>query len=229
MDLKTQITKTKYFGFDANGLNIISSINEMGHIQTFVYDLQDNIVKGNDSNGLLTFYKYNPRGNKISESKAGVSYVSFWYAWDSSAPNAVYSINSQTNSGIKKKTIYDSLNRVIRTVSYGFSSEAIFEDTIYNSNGLVRQKSMPYKAYVSESYLVTFEYDELFREIRRIEPGKTKNHSNYFDTQYIGLSIFKRDTLGNTRVEKKNILGQIVTVQDTLGTSSYYGYDPLNC
>jgi YD repeat-containing protein len=227
-DLKTQITKTKYFSFDANGLNIISSINEMGHRRTFVYDLQDNIAIGNDSNGLLTFYKYNSRGNKISESKAGVSNVSFWYAWDSSAPNAVYSINSQTNSGIKKKTIYDSLNRVIRTVSYGFSSEAIFEDTIYNSNGLVKQKSMPYKAYVSESYLVTFEYDELLREIRRIEPGKTKNQSNYFDTQYIGLNIFKRDTLGNTRVEKKNILGQIVTVQDTLGTSSYYGYDPLN-
>ena len=75
------------------------------------------------------------QGNKISESKAGVSNVSFWSAWDSSAPNAVYSINSQTNSGIKKKTIYDSLNRVICTVSYGFSSEAIFEDTIYNSNG----------------------------------------------------------------------------------------------
>ena len=61
---------------------------------------------------------------------------------------------------------------------------------------VVRQKSMPYKAYVSESYLVTFEYDELFREI---EPGKTKNQSNYFDTQYNGLNIFKRDTLGNTR------------------------------
>jgi len=227
-DLKVQLTKTKYFNFDANGLNIMSSVNEMGHRRTFSYDFQDNIVVANDSNGLASYYAYNARGNKITESRPGVANVTFWYAWDSSTPNSVYSINSQSESGIRKKTIYDSLNRVIRTVSYGFSSEQIFEDTIYNSNGQVRQKSMPYKAYVSERYLVTFEYDELLREVRRIEPGRNKNHSNFFNTQYIGLNVLKQDTLGNTRVEKKNVLGQIVSVQDTLGATSHYNYDPLN-
>jgi YD repeat-containing protein len=227
-NLKTQELRVKYFNFDSNGLNIISSVNEMGHKRSFVFDLQDNLLMSNESNGLITNYVYNPRGNKIYESKAGATNISFVFAWDASAPNSIYSITSQTESGIRKKTIYDSLNRVIRTVSYGFNSEQIYEDTIYNSNGQIRQKSMPYKAYVSESYLVTFEYDELLREIKRTEPGKTKNQSNYFTTQYIGLNVLKQDTLGNSRVEKKNILGQIVSVQDTLGTAAFYSYDPLN-
>jgi YD repeat-containing protein len=227
-DIKTQEQRQKYFNFDQNGLNIIASVNEMGHKRTFTFDLQDNLLLANDSNSLTTYYAYNSKGVKIYESKPGTSNISFVYAWDASAPNSVYSITSQADSGNKKKTIYDGLNRVIRTVSYGFNSEQIFEDTIYNSNGQIRQKSMPYKAFVSEGYLVTFEYDELLREIKRIEPGKAKNHSNYFYTQYVGLNVLKQDTLGNTRIETKNILGQIVSVQDTLGTSAFYSYDPLN-
>ena len=81
---------------------------------------------------------------------------------------------------------------------------------------------------VSEPFYVSFEYDLLMRETKRIEPGLNKNHSNFFTTQYIGMDTLKQDTLGYLNIEKKNILNQIISVQDSLGSAAYYAYDPLN-
>ena len=227
-DLGTMETRTKQFNYDSNGLNILSSINALGQKKMYSYDLQDNIVKSTDPNGISNVYTYSSIGNKIFESINGFSNVSINFAWDFSTVNSIYSITKQTDGGQKIKTIYDSLNRVIRTAKSGYNSDIIFEDTIYDKNGLVRQKSMPYKAYVSEPYFVTIEYDELMREIKKTEPGKSNDQFNFFMTQYSGLNVIRQDSLGSLKVETKNILGQIIRIEDKIGSVSNYEYDLFN-
>ncbi len=227
-DLQTQIQKVKSFTFDSNGLNVISSVNEIGHKEFFSFDLNDKLLTYSDSNGIKTTYSYDLNGKKVSESKAGTASVSYEYSLDSSLANSVYSINIQSSSGIKKKTLYDSLNRVLRTITYGFNSEQIFEDTFYNSNGQVRRKSSPYKELDTNRFYFTYEYDEMLRETKRIEPGNAANNSIVFTTQYKGLNVVKQDSLGNYRFEERNILGQIVSVLSDLNATAYYSYDPLN-
>ena len=228
IDLGSLENRTKLFKYDSNGLNIIESVNEIGVVNSFSYDFQDNLIKSTDSNGLSTFYEYNLMGSKVSELKKGYENVSISFSWDFSIKNSAYSITKRKEGAGYTRQIYDSFNRVIRTVKSGFNSDIIFEDTIYDSNGLIKQKSMPYKGFVSEPYFITIEYDALKREIRRIEPGKSKNHDNFFLTYYSGLNVLKQDSLGNSKIEKKNILGQIVYLEDSAGSVAYYEYDVFN-
>jgi len=150
------------------------------------------------------------------------------YSWDISTPHSVYSITTEIDADSKVTNIYDSLNRVIRTVTYGFKAEKIWEDTIYDANGLVIKKSLPYKSLVSEPYFVQFEYDAHLRQIKSIEPGSSRNQTNTYSTIYVGLNVVKQDTLGGQKILIKNALDQITSVQDSLGSVSYYVYDPLN-
>jgi len=143
--------------------------------------------------------------------------------------NAIYSITAMKNDGSRKKVIYDSLNREIRTVTNGFNGEDIYKDTVYDSNGLVKQKSYPYKAYSSLSYFISYEYDIIMRLTKRIEPaGYGSNVSNYFINTYEGFNVIKQDTLGSVEIQYKNVLEQTVKVQDSLGGVASYAYDSLN-
>jgi hypothetical protein len=135
-DLTSLEVRAKNFSYDANGLNILNSVNEMGHKRSFQYDMQDNLILANDSNGVVTNYVYSLQGNKIFEAVLGTANKTFYYNWDSSMPNSVYSIASFADGGVKKKQFYDSLNRVIRTMTFGFKYEQLYEDTVY----IVRRK-----------------------------------------------------------------------------------------
>ena len=174
-------------------------------------------------------FSFQKKGNKLLESKYSVINTSFSYDWDSSMTNAVYSITAIKNDGSKKKVIYDGLNREIRTIVNGFNGEDIYKDTFYDTNGLVKQKSFPYKAYSSLAYLISYEYDLTMRLTKRIEPaGYGSNVSNSFLTTYDGFNIINQDTLGSVTIQYKNVLDQIVMVQDALGGIASYTYDSLN-
>ena len=188
----------------------------------------DNILNSTDPNGIVLTYQYNQAGKKTLEKSSDSTSKTIAYSWDISHQNSVYNIMISIDGGTKVKTVYDSLNRAIRTVTYGFKLEEIFEDTIYDANGLILKKSLPYKSYVNEPYFVSFEYDAQYRQIKSIESGYTKNMSNNYSILYTGLNVVKQDTLGGLKILKKNIFDQITSVQDALGSVSYYFYDTLN-
>lgn len=143
--------------------------------------------------------------------------------------NAAYSITMMKNDGSTKKTIYDTLNRIIRVITNGFKGEAIYEDTLYETNGLVQAKSFPYKVFSSQPYYVSFEYDLEMRQTKRIEPGGIgSNVSNSFQIIYNGFNVIQQDTLGYVTIQYKNVLNQVISVQDSLGGIARYKYDSLN-
>lgn len=170
-------------------------------------------------------------GRKVNEYTNGTSSTSYETIWDFSMPNSVYSIISISESGLRSKKIYDSLNRIIRIVNYGFNGELIYQDTTYGNEGQVASKSYPYKASLNlvDIDFIQYYYDYLLRETSRLEINFAKSKFLSYNTQYLTNNvIIYKDASGKSRKIRKNVVDKIITVTDHADSTSYYFYDAVH-
>ena len=187
-DLITNQIRHRAMTYDSFGLNMIKVNNSLQQQQNYAYDVADNLLEHTDLNGQKTFYKYDMFNRKIQTSYLDKT-TSWSYKWDlpQSVPNSVYYITSTIDSTIEETIYYDVFNRQVRKVKQGFNSEPIYEDSAYNQFGSLVQKSLPYKTGRELPKYITFEYDSMMREVRRVE-----NFANgeIITNQFVGLKVF---------------------------------------
>ena len=141
-----------------------------------------------------------------------------------SPPMAAYYTWKRISGEAPVKVFFDAAGRELRTVAYGLHGETIYQDTEYNSLGLVKRKSLPYFPNEPKQW-TSYYYDGLLRPTDTYYPDGTHQSISY--DGFTTTSTF-HTTDGETRTssETANYLGQKTTSVDAAGTEVTYGYFP---
>jgi len=218
--------------YTRNGQFLVSSANAMNQLENFEFEPKfGNLVRGTNSNNLLSYSYYNPFGLLTKQTFVDGTYSTMEYLWcNESTPihslpscplNGVYYVVSISNTRQTSAQYFDSYSRGIRSVTKGFNGTWIFTDTIYNSNGVIAQSSQPYYEGTIPNWVFNA-YDILDRIISVTNPD-----GGIVQTVYDGLIIKTIDTLDHAFVSVSNMFGQTLQTFDAYGCFVKYEYDSM--
>ena len=112
-----------------------------------------------------------------------------------------------------------------------FDGEEISVKTEYNKKGEVTKKSLPHTESETAQYIV-YSYDEQGRPVETVKPSPKGGNATVSESiTYDGLSVTVTSPGANkaehTKTTKKNVLGQVVKVDQEEGTYVEYTYDAI--
>ena len=115
---------------------------------------------------------------------------------------SVYMVTTYDTAGSWSRTYYDSLQRVIRVVTKGDKNKDIITDTVYDAQGRVIGKTLPYyKGHFAgdRANWIRYYYDILGRVVKQVTPIHDKK-SQVTTYSFNGLS----STITTPKEHKKN-------------------------
>ncbi|NHN38974.1 RHS repeat-associated core domain-containing protein [Pseudomaricurvus alcaniphilus] len=125
------------------------------------------------------------------------------------------------SGGSEAKTYFDLLGREIRRGSKTFDGSWSYVDTEYDNIGRVKRKSEPHSG--TAQYWTEFDYDILGRLVATKLPGVTAPVT----VTYNAFTTITTNPAGQQKTEVKNELGELIEVEDNLGSKINYFYDVL--
>ncbi|MFT5525565.1 MAG: RHS repeat-associated protein, partial [Pirellulaceae bacterium] len=205
--------------------NVIRSVDPLDRENRFVYDSVGNLLRVIESDGRSTSYQYDEFGNRIAAIDAAGRTTSFEYDAQSRLTAKVLPLGQReefTYDAAGNKETHRDFNGVVTEFEYDANQRLLAKnsggDTVkftYLTDGQIES--------TEDARGVTFfDYDELGRLIRRLEPdGREIRYS--FDAVGNLLSL---TTPGGTTQYTYNPLNQLVQLeQDT--ESIEYSYDDV--
>lgn len=128
--------------------------------------------------------------------------------------NAIYSIKSWGDNQPTQVSYLDGLGREIRKSQTRFDNTIVNVDKVYNQKSLLEKESLPYKGSTPALWNI-YEYDTYDRPVKiNYASGKITSYA------YSANSIKTTDNLiAITR--NKDVLGQLTSVVDPAGTTTY--------
>ena len=204
-----------------NGRNKYGSPTE---VESYLTDAQDAFVTKRyrytgggyryfeaDSSGAFSGSTMKSCGSSGCPAAIGASsYTSHWGPGNSATPARVE----------LAREYVDVLGRPIKKLTRGFDGTWIHQDIEYDSLGRVQRKSVPYYHGSEPEGWTTLTYDILGRVVSTVHPDGSSQ-----STDYNGFVTTYTNAKGQVKKETHNALGELVSVEDNLGTKVYYGYD----
>ena len=145
---------------------------------------------------------------------------------------AAYYAEVRRAGGAVEQTYYDVLARAVRTRTLGLADpdsadvDWVQTDTDYDASGRVARRTEPYYDGDVDVYWTVFSYDLLGRITETTLPDHVAGATDSTVTvSYDGLSTETKNAGDQVRLETRNALGEIIEVDDNLGTSVTYAYD----
>ena len=206
------IQKTNYT-YDTYG-RLSKVTSTMGLTNEYTYDTYGRVRNIKDHKGGMTNFTYDEFGREINVSNPDRSNKTTQYAWTSVGASGLYSI-TQFNTGKPTTTsIYDALNREVRSSEIRFDGTARYVDKVYDSYGNLQKTSLPFTGKTA-SLWNSYSYDSHNRILSSTESSGRKTTYSYN-----GNSII---TVANNISTTKNYdaLGNVVSVTDPAGTITY--------
>lgn len=209
--------------FGSNGRYLVSSTNDLN--QSSVINERDNygnVKATTDVNNLQSQAFYDAMGNEyLRKDTTG--------AWSRSDKNfcgsiacptgAKYRVYKRVAGGGKSYEYFDLLGRAIRSSKVGFDGSLINVDTEYDNLNRVKRQSVPFSGEVAQ-YWTENTYDHMGRIVSVKTPDTSESTSSY-----AGNKTILTNSLGQTKKEYQNGLGQLEKVEDQLGGIVEYEYD----
>jgi len=233
--------------YDSQGLFVEYVTNAYGHTENRSYDLSfGNLLDQTGPNGITTSWQYDEFGQKEYEYRADGTQTSITANWCQSVctipalgPNdvaqtaAYYVITQQIKGSVNYASpvtaYYDSLGREVRRTTIGFAGETIYKDINYNERGQLTAESALYSNAANKNPTIN-EYDFFGRLVKQ-----TSADSGVSELVYNGLTtttkVYVVNAAGTSadhtqqRIETKNSLGYLLSVQDTQGQTIRYEYN----
>jgi len=234
-EMQTRSTTSRY---DSSGRNLVSTQNHLEYVSTFdQYNVYGQPQAATDKNKLSTEVKYDAFGGEyLRVEKLPSGETGAWtrkdsaYCTPSDCPaNAVFYTRSRVSGGGEAHEYFDILGRVIRAGKIGFDGRWVYTDTEYDNLTRVKRQSLPFYAGSSPQDWVENHYDDLGRATQVDSPHEQGTISS--KTEYVaspnGLMTTLINPKGQKRKEVRNGLGQLVYVEDELGSSISYEYSIL--
>jgi len=199
--------------YDAHG-NLLTVKDAMGNITTNTYDDNGNLATSTNALGRTTSYQYDNAGHMIQQTDALGNAATFTY--DSNGNKLTQTVNRVNGSeaeAITTQYVYDSENRVVRTV-YPDSTST---QTVYNNIG-------KQAAVIDQSGRQTaFEYDSTGNLVKTTYPDDTTQTSTY---DVNGRQLSTTDAAGHVVSFHYDAVGQLIRTTYPDNTFSTTTYDP---
>lgn len=209
--------------------------NVMSYVTQTHFDVKYcELHSSTDCNGQVTYYN---RSDHLGSSEwvryPDVTYGCTAKRWaqnengfydPDSPPMAAYYTWERISGEASVKVFFDAVGRELRTVTHGLHGEAIYQDTEYNSMGLVKRKSLPYFPNETQQW-TSYYYDGLLRISDTYYPDGTHSSVSY-DGLTMTSTFHTIDGRTRTSSETTNYLGQKTKSVDALGTEVNYVYYP---
>ena len=161
-----------------------------------------------------TAHTYDPFGRETSVTFPDNTTATVSYGWSEEGTNALYAITRSVTGKPTTKSVYDALNREVRTAETRFNGSFLKTDKIYDSYGRVQKVSRPFAGSSATAWNI-YSYDTYDRLTAISEPsGRKTTHGysgNSITTVEDGISVKRTyDALGN-----------LISVVDPAGTITY--------
>lgn len=155
-----------------------------------------------------------PFGRETSVTFPDNTTATVSYGWSEEGTNALYAITRSVTGKPTTKSVYDALNREVRTAETRFNGSFLKTDKIYDSYGRVQKVSRPFAGSSATAWNI-YSYDTYDRLTAISEPsGRKTTHGysgNSITTVEDGISVKRTyDALGN-----------LISVVDPAGTITY--------
>ena len=209
--------------------------NAMGYVSKTHFNAKyGELYSSTDCNGQTTYYNRSDHLGSTEwvkypdltfgcTAKRWARYSTGFYDPDSH-PKAAYYTWKRISGEAPVKVFFDATGRELRTVTYGLHGETIYQDTEYNSMGLVKCKSLPYFPGETKQW-TSYYYDGLLRPTDTYFPDGTHQSVSY-DGFTTASTFHATDGETRTSSETTNYLGQKTKSVDALGTEVQYFYYP---
>ncbi len=224
--------RTTSYEYDSEGLHLLRTTNALGHVTTTHYDSVGRLVASiSPLKGRTTSYEYDAFHRVAKETRPGSNNVTttdyqLGSACAYALPTSAYCVTTTTADGAQTLVHYDYAEREIREMHRAFDGQWVTVDSVWDRNGRKRSMTKPqFIANTTPAPKVTFDYDLLNREVRRVEPA-SKGGLAVFSAVYDGHKMTVTDARGYKRSTTKNVMEHIVRKDEPLGAYQTYTYYP---
>ena len=230
----TTLSRTSGTTYDDHGRYPVITTNALGQQAVHSVDPATGAqLSLKDPNGLITSWSVNGFGRKLSELHPdGTNILSYLKTCQNDCPaGAVVAQITDTFNGANRVSVphvaySDSAGHVLRQLTWGFDGRAIDSDQRYDSIGRLFEVDQP--RYDSDkAYLATrYTYDILNRVVKVLSNDATGQPVNT-TTSYNGFVTTLVNANNQTRIDTRNVIGQVVNVRDAIGGNTQFGYEPF--
>jgi len=225
-------TRTSTSSYDAIGRFATSVTNALGQSTGLQFDPRfGSVLQTTDANFETSSSTYDGFGRKASDTAADGTRATYGYLYYNpaqtsgiaySAQVTPYAANGTTQIGPQRTAYYDLLGRSLINDVQGFDGTVSRSQVVYDSLGNAAQQSRPFFALTGTPQYGVSTFDILHRVTRSVAPdGTVSTHA------YHGLVGVDQNANAQTLTTTKNSQGKVVSVADTLGNTTRYGYDPV--
>lgn len=197
-------------------------INAARHTETHIYDAGTGARASlTGPNGLTTTWQVDGFGRVTSELRAdgGKTVMSQKQCLADCPASAVATTITEQFHGADRTAVpqvayMDNVGHVLSTLTWGFDGAAITANKTYNTLGLQEDEQAPH--YGDEGVTAThLENDALGRPVRQRTFGEDGGAADN-DTVYDGLKVMFTNPKQQERVEHKNVVGAVTSVENLL-------------
>ena len=216
-------SRTSYASYSANGKNVLTKTNPLGHVSSLTYNTNGTVATSTDINGLVTTFEYDAFGRLTKKTDPTGIETTTTRAWDSSVTNGLIKETVSVTGEQPVVIYYDLFNRQIRLEKTGFDGRIIREDTVFNARGEVISESSKY--YVGDTPLwANTTYDNYGRKTQITSPAPN-GATAITSISYNGLTVTTTYPGGQSKQVIKNAIGQVIEINEQ-GTQMRYQYSP---
>lgn len=227
--------RTTERSYDAAGRYMTSDTNGLGQTTSYNYTNQGLLNYTQYANGQRVYHDYNGLGRLIrttttpanNTSKTGSavmvsSQTQYWCtASTSQCPEgAAYYIEYIEPGVAARRTFADKVGRELRRTTRGFDGRWVYVNTFYDTRGRVARETVPHHLSNSNPAHTSYQYDEQGRVV-----ALTRADGSVWKTEYDGLATISVAPGNRRTTEIHNSLGELVQVEDAIGTNAWYFYD----
>ncbi|MBS5698648.1 MAG: VCBS repeat-containing protein [Bacteroides cellulosilyticus] len=204
------ITKYEY---DSYG-RVIKKIDPLGLIETYTYNSKGQLSSMKNHKNQETSFNYDDFGRKVKSVKPDGVIETTSFSWATSPVSALWLSTVSVTGSPASQTYYDAWGREVRTGKQRFDGNYVYTDNVYDEKGSLAKVSMPFKGSTPAQWNV-YTYDAYDRVVSlKYASGKedTFSYSNTSITSVVD---------GVSKTEKYNASGDIISVTDPAGTTTY--------
>ncbi|HWV16533.1 MAG TPA: RHS repeat-associated core domain-containing protein, partial [Cellvibrio sp.] len=218
-------TRKTVYGYDSNGRYLVSTTNDLSQAATI--DDRNPVTgqptKVSDINQVQAQVFYDVMGKEYLRIDATGAWsrsdTSYCAATTACPAGAVFFTQTRVAGGGLGTNYYDRMGRAIRSSKIGFDGTTINIDTEYDFLSRSKRQSEAYFANQTATAWVENVYDILGQlvSVTLLDGSKTTNTRTDNATTIT-------NALGQSRIETRNGLGQLVQVEDQLKGTIHYTY-----
>ncbi len=226
--------------YSADGRFLVAESNALGHTTTHAYfpdtdALSPGLLRSTtDPNGIRTDYRYDAFGRVVSTiafaggDGPGIETRSD-YRWCASIEwcpvNAVYYIATRGADGSESFAFVDALGREVRRSTRGMDGVLLNIDSRFDHAGRRSAVSEPYQWGLQSPVFTEVEHDVLGRPVRTMQADGRIDTVSFDGT--LRTSLIDTQGRNQRKVERRDLMGNLVEVTDNAGVKTAYAYDAL--